>query len=481
METQSSIRFVLDGQIHEIGGGSLPASTTVLDYLRLLSNHKGVKEGCGEGDCGACTIVIAELNEYGNLVYKAVNSCLMFLPMLHGKQLITIENLAIHEAGNIILHPVQQALVDHYGSQCGYCTPGMVMSMFALYKNFQNPNPAEIQDNLSGNLCRCTGYVSINEAVIEACKLGPLDHFTGNEDAVAEMLREILSDKRCLLLQNNSQTYFSAFSLEDALEVRDLYPGIRIVAGATDLAVIQNKKQLFSSLLLDISQCNDMDFVMEDHGAWYIGGACKLEYLREFMHERLSALSGVLEVFGSRQVRNSATIGGNICNASPIGDLLPLLMVLDCSLTLMSKNGKRQVKISDFITGYRQTLLTERELLVMITIPRPSGDSMLKSYKLSRRREVDISTVSAAFYMNKHNPDTLRIAFGGMADRVKRASLTETFLSGKSWTRDAVEAAMDILESEFQPISDARAQADSRRILAGNLLLRFYLESREGI
>jgi xanthine dehydrogenase small subunit len=481
METQSSIRFVLDGQIQEIRGGSLPVSTNVLDYLRALAGHKGVKEGCGEGDCGACTIVIAELNEYGNLVYKAVNSCLMFLPMLHGKQLITIENLATSEAGKTILHPVQQALVDHYGSQCGYCTPGMVMSMFALFKNFQNPHPAEIQDNLSGNLCRCTGYVSINEAVIVACKLGPNDHFTANEEAVAEMLREILSDKRCLHLQGVNQNYFSVFALDDALSIRELHPGIRIVAGATDLAVIQNKKQLFSALILDVSQCSDMDFVMEDHGAWYIGGASKLEYLREFMHERLPALSDVLEVFGSRQVRNSATIGGNICNASPIGDLLPLLMVLDCSLTLMSKNGKRQVKLSDFITGYRQTLLTERELLVMITIPRPSGNPMLKSYKLSRRREVDISTVSAAFYLDEQNPDTLRIAFGGMADRVKRASLTEAFLSGKSWSRDAVEAAMDILESEFQPISDARAQADSRRILAGNLLLRFYLESREGI
>jgi len=481
MDTQGNIRFILDGEIREIPAGALPASTTVLDYLRSLSGHKGVKEGCGEGDCGACTVVIAGLNEYGSISYQALNSCLLFLPMLHAKQLITIENLAIRKAGKTILHPVQQALVDHYGSQCGYCTPGMVMSMFAMFKSYTNPQPDDIRNNLSGNLCRCTGYVSMTEAVIDACAKGPVDHFTEEEEVIAGKLREILSDKRCLSLAGEKQNYFSAFTLDDALTIRDRHPGIRIVAGATDLAVVQNKRQVYAESLLDISHCDEMDFVMEDHGAWYIGGASKLEYLREFMQERLPALSAVLEVFGSRQIRNSATIGGNICNASPIGDLLPLLMVLDCSLSLMSKTGKRTVKLSDFICGYRQTLLDEKELMVMLTIPRPAENTILRTYKLSRRREVDISTVSAAFSMQGEDTASLRIAFGGMADRVKRAGRTEAFLAGKIWSRESVEAAMDVLESEFEPIHDARAQADSRRIMAGNLLLRFYLESREGI
>ncbi len=483
INSKHTISFVLDDKIAEIDfskNKDLSPTTTVLNYLRFLPNHKGVKEGCSEGDCGACTVVLAELNKNNKLSYKSVTSCMIFLPMLNGKQLITVENIANKKGNNIELHPVQKLIVETNGTQCGYCTPGVIMSLFALYKNHNNPSREIIEDSLTGNLCRCTGYRPIIEAASKSCIFNGIDHFSEKESNVIEILKKINSDENTISIITEKQKYFHAITLNDALLLKKQYLDAIIVNGATDVALRQNKNHELLSEIIDISGIKELQTYSEDDENIYLGSGLKMEKIKSIVENKLPAFFNILKVFGSLQIRNAATLGGNIGSASPIGDSLPLLLAYKAKIKLKSIDKERIINISDFIKAYRTTDIKPDEIIYSVIIPKLKKDVIIRSYKISKRKNLDISSVSAGFRLLLNIDKTVKeiiLAYGAMAATTKRAAATENFLINKKWERQTVEKAMEILYNEFEPLSDARSSEQGRKIAARNLLLKFYIET----
>jgi xanthine dehydrogenase small subunit len=473
------IAFWMDGKKVEIDfqkDRQWQPTTTLLNYLRSLPHHKGTKEGCAEGDCGACTVAIAETDGSGKLSYKAIDSCLVFLPMIHGKQLITVENVGTSDD----LHPVQKAMVDCDGSQCGYCTPGFIMSLFALYKSAETPDNETILDALTGNLCRCTGYRPIVEAAAKSCTGACTDRFSQQEHQVATALDQIHQESGDLALQSGDNAYYRPTALTEALAIRKKHPTALLVCGGTDVGLMVTKRKLQLPLVLDLSGLAALRGHEETAAGLRLGATLSLEAVKTLSKGRFPALFDMLAVFGSRQIREQATLGGNLANASPIGDTPPVLIALDATVELQSLDGTRSMKVAEFITGYRTTALRPDELITAVIIPPTPPTVTVKSYKISKRKDLDISTVSGGFWL-KLNPqgivEDIGLVYGGMAAMTKRAQKAEDFLRGKPWTRANVEAAMDLVEAEFTPISDARAGKEGRRIMARNLVLKFWADT----
>ncbi|MBI5218403.1 MAG: xanthine dehydrogenase small subunit, partial [Bacteroidia bacterium] len=407
----------------------------------------------------------------------AYDSCLIFFPMLHGKQLITVEDLG--DSGN--LHPVQQAMVDTDGSQCGFCTPGFIMSLFALYKQPSSPTPDDIQDALTGNLCRCTGYRPITEAAKKICMNRTADHFTQDEPGIIQLLSSI-DRKKTISVETLSQRYYIPFSLNKALKLKVKYPEALIVNGATDVALRVTKKKELLPVIIDLSHVPELKKIIRKKKSVAFGAGVCMEDIRTEAKKYFPALYSMLSVFGSMQIRNKATLGGNIGSASPIGDTPPVLMAYDAVVVLQSETGKREIKLRDFISGYRTTMIQQDEIITSVIVPKPQKNSIIKSYKVSKRKDLDISTVSGCFNLNlnEKNVSAVHLFFGGMAAMTKQAVRAEQFLTGQEWTRENVEGAMKLIDEEFTPISDARSGAEARKIMARNLLLKFWSETSKG-
>ncbi|MBK6445169.1 MAG: xanthine dehydrogenase small subunit [Bacteroidetes bacterium] len=479
MKENSEIIFIQDGEIKRVSIGikGIHPTTTVLNYLRNSSDHKGTKEGCAEGDCGACTVVIAEIAETNKLKYTAIDSCLVFMPMLHGKQLLTVENLKADEK----LHPVQQEMVDKNGSQCGYCTPGFVMSLFALFKENKQASQDDIRDALTGNLCRCTGYRPIIEAASSACAQGNTDHFSKMENEVIQKLKQIHSENNALCHTSSEQSYFQPTSIQEAMKILSEHPDALLLQGATDVALRVTKKHELLLKVLDLSAINGLKTI-EDKGTEILfGSGMNLEAVKENSMVVFPALYKMLAVFGSRQIRSLATLGGNLGSASPIGDTLPVLMALNARIELQSLSGKREIPMTEFIVGYRKTQKQENEIISAIVIPKMNNNSIIASYKVSKRKDLDIATVSSGFRLTFKNDEISEaiLAYGGMAEKTKRATSAESFLIGKKWTRENAEKAGEFVYSEYTPLSDARSGAEFRRLAARNLVLKFWDETHQ--
>ena len=471
------LKFVLDGKIVEIDftKTNFRPSTTVLNYLRSLPGHRGTKEGCAEGDCGACTVVVGELSEGNKISYKTVDSCMMFLASLHGKQLITVENLAQQKGTETILHPVQKAIVEKHASQCGYCTPGVTMSIFGMYKSNVQPTRENIVGTLSGNLCRCTGYESIFNAAKSSCSDKKSDHFTENEAEIIELLKKIKSGGLSLEVKHPKQEYYLPENLKDTAAIRKNIPDAFIINGSTDTAIKQNKKHEFIEKILDISAVPELKEIKVEPNGFYIGAGATIEQVKIFAENSIPELTPILSVFASQQIRNMASIGGNICTASPIGDTIPLMFALKAKFEITSADQNRWVDAEDFIVGYRKNCLKPNELLKGIFIPNIENDTRIVSEKVSNRRDLDISTVSLAMRIKTGKDGIIQeiiLAYGGMAEVAKRAANTEKQLVGKKPTRENIMRAMEQISNDFKPISDARANKEYRISVAGNLLLK---------
>ncbi len=464
----------------DFGQVAFRPSTTVLNYLRMQPGYKGTKEGCAEGDCGACTVVIASVDEDNELVYQAIDSCLLFLPALHGKQLITVENLAIRQGSNLQLHPVQTAMIEHHGSQCGFCTPGFVMALFALYKNDAIPNKDYICDNLAGNLCRCTGYEPILEAASACCNARKPDQFSDSKKETIERLKAIKSSTSKVSLQTSVQSYFLPSTLEQAIALRTAHPDATVINGATDTAIRQNKTWEYPAKIIDLSAIEELKVIEKRNRFTFLGSGVTIEKFREWASNYYKPLLPMLDVFASIQIRNVATIGGNLSTASPIGDLIPLMIALKARLKLAGSQGQRWVEVEDYITGYRKNSLLPDELLIGIGLQDQSDGVLIQTAKVSTRRDLDISTVNIAIRLRKDNHKKVEeviLIYGGMAASVKRAINTEKFILGKTWSIETIEQALPYIEADFTPISDARSGKEYRMYVARNLLKKMYIQS----
>ncbi|KEA61817.1 Xanthine dehydrogenase [Marinobacterium lacunae] len=464
------IRFLLNEQ--DVTLESCAPDLSVLDYLRTIAVQRGTKEGCASGDCGACTVVVAEPSGDG-LSYTSVNSCITFVGTLHGKQLLTVEHL---EADGR-LHPVQQAMVDFHGSQCGFCTPGFIMSMFALYKRDRQPTRAEVERSLSGNLCRCTGYRPIIDAALSLAGASVEDQHALREEAVSTRLKKIRADHPSGSLECGGRRFFLPATCDELAALLQAYPQAQLLAGGTDLALSVTQQLKQPAVLIYTGGIAELSIIEERNNCLLVGAAVSYTRLESALKQHLPAFGHLLDRLGSLQVRNQGTLAGNLANASPIGDTPPVLLALDAKLHIRSGNHCEVIGIDDFFTGYRQTALPANGFIEQIQIPVPD-DNLFKVYKVSKRFDDDISAVCAAFNitLSEGVVTAARLGFGGMAATPARALNAEQALIGRPFDEQGILAAQDALERDFSPIDDVRASAGYRLEVARNLLLRAVLE-----
>jgi len=460
----SSIEFILNDELITIN--DIDINTTVLEYLRNYKNLKGTKEGCASGDCGACTAVVAEVKN-NNLKYKNINTCITLLYTLHSKQLITVEHVE-----SKYLHPVQQSMVDNDGAQCGFCTPGFIMSMYTMHKNKINPTNSNINRFLSGNLCRCTGYRPIKDALKNLKKYKSL-----NSDSlvILKKLKRIkLND---VILINNKSKFFIHQNLQTFKKdfIKSNNPSLLV--GGTDLSLEITKKRKSLDEIFYLGQNKDLNFVRVKKNNLHIGAATPINDILVSLKKYYPEFYEMFERYGSEQIRNVASLGGNIGSASPIGDSLPVLISLDTKLVL-DGNKSRKVSMSDYFVDYRQTKLRKKEFIKEIIIPLKSRNNTLKCYKISKRIDDDISAVFMAINTEIKNNKfkTIKIVCGGVAAVPKIAKKTETYLKNKIINFDNIANAKKIISKEFSPLSDVRSSKNYRTKIVSNLLDRFWNE-----
>ncbi len=480
MVRSSSFELVVNGRSATVA--NVPSNTTLLQWLRA-TGRTGTKEGCAEGDCGACTVAIVDVDARGERTYRAVNACITLLPMVAGREIVTVEGVGGPDA----LHPVQKAMVERYGSQCGYCTPGFIVSMFEAYyrQDLADENGdtrAKIGDQLNGNLCRCTGYRPIRDAMLDA--LEEKKKRPAREDLFQLRLSKSapMPSAPEIDYEAGGQAFRRPTSLGSLLQIKTEHgANAELVAGATEIGVYINKQHRRYPLLVSTDGVRELAAIEKTDKVWRIGGNAPLTSIEEALAGEYPMIDKMLWAFASRQIRNRATLAGNIVTASPIGDMPPILLALDAEVVLEKSGGQRTVPIAEFFAAYRKSVIAPDEVVRWIVIPRnvtpAERTRRMDSYKVSKRRELDISITAAAFVVDTDASGVVthaRLAFGGVAATPARAKKTEAFLLGKRWDEAMLAGASEILATEFTPLDDHRSGAVYRRDLIVSLFEKFF-------
>ena len=478
------IRFFHRGAVVELTDAA--PTRTVLDWLREDARCTGTKEGCNEGDCGACTVVIGEAAKPGDpaavrgLSLQTVNACIQFLPTLNGKALFTVEDLKAMNADR--LHPVQEAMVECHGSQCGFCTPGFVMSLWSTYEHHRacstQPTRQQLADDLSGNLCRCTGYRPILDA---GQRMFDLPAVAVDTAPVLAALKSMPSETAFSYIAAGGGDRFHAPStLDELAALREANPKAQLLAGSTDVGLWVNK--MFRPLgdIIFVGTVDEMKQIVENDSELVIGAGASLEAAWAALTRRVPALTDVWLRFASPPIRNAGTMGGNVANGSPIGDSPPVLIALDAQIELRKGARVRRMLLADFYIDYMKNDLEAGEFVQGIAVPLAAMQRQVRAYKISKRFDCDISALCAglAIELDGETVKAVRLSYGGMAGIVKRAAKAEAALVGQPWTQASVNKAKTALAEDFKPLSDMRASADYRMQVAQNLLQRFWLETR---
>jgi xanthine dehydrogenase small subunit len=472
----ATVRFLLEGTVQEVSCSD--PTMTLLNYLRYEAARTGTKEGCAEGDCGACTVVIGEL--VGDTVqYRAVNACIIFLPSLDGKELLTVESLKAQDG---TLHPVQQALVETHGSQCGFCTPGFVMSLYALYLRGTLSSRGEIEDALAGNLCRCTGYGPIIEAATLMFDIaGPAAPDVAEAAARLRQIQRMdtLTVKGAGSVSGTEKHFHAPVTKAALADLLAANPGATILAGGTDVGLWVTKMHRELTCVIDIGRVEGIRNITDTGTHIEIGAGVIYSDAEDLLASLYPDMGEVIRRIGSRQIRNSGTIGGNIANGSPIGDMPPLLIAAGAEVRLKSVRGIRTLPLEGFFIDYGKQDRADDEFVEAVLVPKPHDGQLYRAYKLSKRFDQDISAVCAgiAITLRGNEIKAARIAYGGMAATPKRAAAAEAALVGKSWSQETVEAAMAAMAEDFTPLTDMRASAAYRMQAAQNLLMKAFVES----
>lgn len=487
--SRSHLLIYINGVRHEVAGAD--AFLSLSDYLRLRLGLVGTKIVCSEGDCGACSVLIGRVEEAAGgagsrLVHRTYDSCILFMYQLDRTHIVSIEGLK----RNGLLSPVQDAMVKHHGSQCGFCTPGFVTTMAGMFEDEgrgrkQPLTRDELSYGLSGNLCRCTGYLQILDAgravdpgkTARLCELYPDQPITEAFDG---------HDRDDVLIRDHDGRVVSLpASLDTAVAFKAQHPGCTVVAGATDLGVQRNKDKIEPRDVLCLANVGEMRGIGHNDGVLTVGAGVNWTRVERYVRELVPPFHDILTIFGSPQIRNAGTIGGNIANASPIADSLPFLFVTGADLEIAGISGTRRIDINDFYRGYKRFDLESDELITRVFIPLPTESQTLKLYKVSRRRDLDISTFTAGVLMQKDKASdtiqSIRIAYGGVAPVVLRMPRTEAFLTGKPFDEGVMRAAGRLSRTEITPITDVRGSADFRLQLAENILVKFYFECSQSV
>jgi xanthine dehydrogenase small subunit len=476
LNIRNAIRFILNGE--DVALTDVAPDEMLLDYLRLRRSLRGTKEGCAEGDCGACTVLVGRIHG-GKLVYEGVNACIRFLGSLDRCHVVTVEHLAAKDGK---LHPVQQAMVDFHGSQCGFCTPGFVMSLYALWMKSPEPTNAEIEKALQGNLCRCTGYEAIVRAAQAVSSYGKAarDPLYAERKTIIARL-EALRDGSRVEIGSGKQRLVVPASVDDLARLLEAEPTATVVAGSTDVGLWVTKFMRDIAPVVFIGGLDELKAISEADGVIRMGAGVTYTEAFSLLSKRIPPLGTLIDRLGGDQVRNMGTIGGNIANGSPIGDTPPPFIALGARVVLRKGKRRRTIPLEDFFIAYGKQDRRPGEFVEAVEVPLPAKGSHFAVYKVSKRRDEDISSALGAFHLKLGKDGTvasIRIAYGGMAATPKRAKGVEAALLGKPWTEATVEAALAAFAVDFTPLTDMRASAEYRALAARNLLLRFFAETQ---
>ena len=468
----NSIRFIFENKIKEIKNPD--PNETILNHIRLELKKTGTKEGCAEGGCGACTVVVGELKN-NEIKYKAINSCITLLPTLQGKQLILVEDLVSKDG---LLHPVQQAMVNYHGSQCGFCTPGFVMALFAMFKKYSKFNDLIIKDSIAGNLCRCTGYKPIIKAAKSLQTKNKIDHFKKNSKNTIKLLKKI--NNISIAIYKKDKRYFAPRYIQELKKIIKKNINADLLSGGTDLSLKITKERKDVNSIIFMNSIRELNYIKNNNGYIEVGAATPLIDFEDYIEKYYLDFAKILKRYGSPQIRNVGTIAGNIATASPIGDCLPLLLSLNAQVVLQDLKKTKILFLDSFFINYRKTKLKKGQFIHSIRIPL-FEKNIFKAYKVSKRFDDDISSVCAAFNLKvvKSKIEEIRIAYGGMAAIPKRAFSCEKILIKSLLNKETINKAKEALEKDFKPISDMRASSLYRMEVAKNLLEKCCVEINE--